>query len=66
VLKEAQAHKKRWPKTFFVPAELPVQFLAEEAERLGVEVVRVAEEELLVYIDDAREGLAEYFGDRGV
>jgi hypothetical protein len=65
VLKEAQAHKKRWPKTFFVPAELPAQFLAEEAERLGIEVVRVAEEELLPFVSEALEGFAEHFGDRG-
>ena len=65
LLKEGQAHKKRWPKTLFVPKEQSAQFLAEEAERLGIEVVRVAEEELLPFISEAREGFMERFGGQG-
>lgn len=65
VLKEGQAHKKRWPKTLLVPAAQPAHFLAAEAERLGIEVVRVAEEELLPFISEAREGFIEHFGSRG-
>ena len=28
LLKQGHAHKKQWPKTLFVPAEQPAQFLA--------------------------------------
>ena len=62
LLKEGQAHKKRWPKTLFVTTEQPAQFLVAEAERLGIDVVRVAEEQLSPFIDEVREGFWEHFG----
>jgi len=66
LLKEGQAHKKRWPKTLFLVTEQPAQFLVTEAERLGIEVVRVAEEQLSAFIDEVREGFWEHFGGQGV
>jgi hypothetical protein len=65
LLKEGQAHKKRWPKTLFVAAEQPAQFLVAEAERLGIDAVRVAEEQLSAFIDEVREGFWEHLGGRG-
>lgn len=62
LLKEGKAHKKQLPKTLFVPIELPVQFLVSEAERIGIEVVRVEEYQLLVFIGEARKGFREHFG----
>lgn len=64
LLRQGQAHKKRWPKTLLVPTEQPAQLLVAEAERLGIGVIRVAEEELLLLISEAREGFRERFGGR--
>lgn len=66
LLKLGHAHKKQWPKTLFVPTEQRAQFLAAEAERLGVRVVRVEEDQLLLFIGEAREGFRERFGGAGV
>lgn len=65
LLKEGQAHKKRWPKTLFVPTEQPAQFLMAEAERLGIDVVRIPAEQLLPFIGEAQQGFRERFGHRG-
>ncbi|MCL5736675.1 MAG: hypothetical protein M1274_14030 [Actinobacteria bacterium] len=65
LLKEAQAHKKRWPKTLFVPTEQPARFLVVEAERLGIDVVRTAQEGLWPFIGEAKEHFRERFGNRG-
>ena len=65
LLKEGHAHKKRWPKTLFIPTEQPSRFLAEEAERLGIGVVRIAEEQLSPFIGEAKELFGERFGSRG-
>ena len=62
LLKKGQSHKKRWPKTLFVPTELAAQLLSAEAERLGVHVVRVPEDQLSAFIDEARQGFREHFG----
>lgn len=62
LLKLGQAHKKQWPKTLFVPSEQPATLLAAEAEGLGISVVRVAEDQLLPFIGEAREGFRERFG----
>ena len=66
LLKKGQSHKKRWPKTLFVPTELAAQFLSAEAERLGVPVVRVLEDQLSAFIDEARQGFREHFGGHAV
>ncbi len=65
LLQEGKAHKMQLPKTLFVPTELPAQSLVEEAERVGIEVVRVEEFQLLIFIGEAREGFKERFGGGG-
>jgi hypothetical protein len=65
LLKEGKAHKMQFPKTLFVPTELPAQFVVAEAERVGIEVVRVGEHQLLVFIGEARKGFGERFGGGG-
>ena len=65
LLNEGQAHKKRWPKSLFVPMEQAAQFLVAEAERLGIGVVRVAEERLSPFIGEAQERFRERFGSQG-
>ncbi|MHB1390116.1 MAG: hypothetical protein ACYCXF_02630 [Thermoleophilia bacterium] len=65
LLKQGQAHKKQLPKTLFVPTGQPAQFLVAEAQRQGIEVVRVEENQLLLFIGEAREGFRERFGSGG-
>ncbi len=65
LLKQGQAHKKQWPKTLFVSAKQPAQFLAAEAERLGIGVVRVAKDQLLLFVGDAKEEFRARFGSGG-
>jgi hypothetical protein len=62
LLKEGKAHKMQLPKTLFVPTELHAQFLVAEAERIGIEVVRVEEHQLLIFICEARAGFRKRFG----
>ncbi len=62
LLKQARAHKKKMPKTLFISAEQRATNLALEAERQKVVVVRVPEEELILFIGEAREGFKERFG----
>ena len=62
LLNEGRAHKMQFPRILFLPTELPAQFLAAEAERVGIDVVRVEEYQLLVFIDEARKAFREHFG----
>jgi len=66
LLKTAHAHKKEMPKTLFIPSDQPANNLALEAERQKVTVVRVSEDQLLLFIGEAREGFKERFGGRRV
>ncbi len=62
LLKDAQRHKHQMPKTLFVPREDVARRLTLEAAQQSIEVVRVPESELLIFIGEAREGFAERFG----
>ena len=66
LLKEAHAHKHEMPKTLFIPSEQTASNLVLEAERQKVTVVRVPENQLLLFIGDAREGFKERFGGGNV
>ena len=66
LLKKAQAHKRAMPKTLFIPSEQTANNLALEAERQKVNVVRVPEDELLIFIEDTREGFKERFSGGNV
>jgi hypothetical protein len=61
LLKEGQAHKQQLPKTLFIPSDQPAIILTAEAERQGITVVRVPEDQLLLFVGDAREGFKERF-----
>jgi len=62
LLREGQSHKQRWPKTLFLSADQPAQFLSKEAKRKGITVIRVAEDQLLVFTGEAKQGFRERFG----
>jgi hypothetical protein len=56
MLTAAWAKKGEFPKTLFMPAGRFPGTLKAEAERLGMAVITASEGQLLVFIDDAREG----------
>lgn len=62
LLEEGQSHKHAWPITLFVPNELSAPTLIAEAERLGIEVVRVEQSHLLPIIGEAKEDFKLHFG----
>jgi hypothetical protein len=66
LLKEAKAHKKKLPKTLFIPSGQFNTILPAEAERQGIAVVRVPEDQLLIFIAEARESFKERFGGGSV
>jgi hypothetical protein len=65
LLREGRSHKKQLPRTLFIPTEQQAQSLVNEAERSGINVVRVEEYQLLVFIGEARESFRERFGGGG-
>ena len=61
LLKNAQRHKQQLPKTLFVPREDVADLMTREATHQNIDVVRVPESELRIFIGEAREGFAERF-----
>ena len=61
LLKNGQRHNQHLPKTLFVPREERADLLTREATHQGIDVVRVPESELLIFIGEARQGFAEQF-----
>lgn len=53
-LKQEQEHKKRLPKTLYVPSEQPATFLAGEVEGMSIRIVRISENQLLPFIGEAK------------
>jgi len=66
LIKEAKAHKRQLPKTLFIPSGQFPSVLPAEAERQGIGIVRVPEDQLLMFIAEARESFTEHFGGGGV
>ncbi len=60
LLKGGYSRKQKFPKTLIISADLAADTLRIEAERHGIAVDRVPEEQLLVCISDAREGFKEH------
>ena len=65
LLEHGKSHKMQLPKILFVPTEQPARFLVAEAERVGIEVVRVEEYQLLIFISEAREAFRDHLGGSG-
>ena len=61
LLSSAQQHKQQLPTKLFIPSEDFSDSLTLEAEQQNIEVVRVPESEILVFIEEARQGFAERF-----
>jgi hypothetical protein len=62
LLKEAQAHKQQLPTTLFIPVDQPAKLMVLEAERQGIVVARVPNDQLEPFVGEAREGFKERFG----
>ena len=62
LLNEAYAHKRELPKTLFIPAGQLASNLAAEAQRKKITVVRVEEDQLVIFIGEARQTFKEHFG----
>jgi hypothetical protein len=62
LFKEAKTHKNELPKTLFVPSGQFNSILPAEAEGQGIAVVRVPEDQLLLFISEARESFKEHLG----
>ena len=62
LIKSGKSHKQQLPKTLYIPDKQAADVLCTEAERNGIAVVRVPEDQLLVFISEAREGLNEHIG----
>jgi hypothetical protein len=66
MLEEARAHEQALPTTLIIPSGQFDRILAVEAQRQGISVVRVPEDQLLVFIGPARELFKEHFGGDSV
>jgi len=62
LLKRSKSHKKQLPKNLFIAREMAADEFAREAERHEIEVVRVPQAELLVFVGEAQQGFQERFG----
>lgn len=63
LLEAGRRHKQELPKTLFVPEEDLAREMTREATEQGIEVVRVPERELAIFIREAREEFAKRFED---
>jgi hypothetical protein len=61
LLKNAKRHKQQLPKTLFVPSEDVADRMTHEATQQQIEVVRIPESEILIFIGEARQGFTEWF-----
>lgn len=62
LLKTGQSHKQQLPQTLFVAREETSDSITREAERQGIQVVKVPGRELLVFVSEARASFRERFG----
>jgi hypothetical protein len=64
LLKSARRHKQQLPQTLFVPTADVADQMTLEATQQKIEVVRVSERDLLIFIREARQGFADWL-ERG-
>lgn len=62
LLKKGKSHKNQLPKTLLLAREQAGGSIEREVERQKIMVVRVPENELLVFIGEARVGFRKRFG----
>lgn len=62
LLKKGKSHKNQLPKTLLLAREWSGDAIACEAERQNIEVLRVPEAELILFVGEAQQGFREQFG----
>jgi hypothetical protein len=60
LLKAGWEHKKQFPSTLFVPKGRLEDAVIPEAARRGISVISVEEDQLLLFIGEARQGFREF------
>lgn len=60
ILKKGHSHKMQYPKELMIPSHQMADKLCAEAQRCGIRVTRVAEDQLQLLIGEAREGFEEF------
>jgi len=60
LLMAAKSHKQHFPKKLIVSIDLTADILIEEADRLGIVAVRAREEDLSIFLREARDGFREH------
>jgi hypothetical protein len=65
MLTQGKKHKNQLPKTLFIPERQPAQQLRTEAESKGITVVQIPEDQLIIFIGEARAGFREHVGSGG-
>ncbi|WP_295587396.1 hypothetical protein [uncultured Lamprocystis sp.] len=63
ILNNGYGHKRQYPKELIIPGHQIANNLSIEAERCGIRVSRVPEDQLRLLIDEAREGFQEYISN---
>lgn len=66
LIKRSKSHKQQLPMTLYIPENLGADTLCTEAKRNSMAVVRVPEEQLRVFISEARQGFKEHIGGGSV
>ncbi len=61
-----KSHKQQFPGKLIIPTNQAADILRAEAERQGISVVRVPEEELAVFVHEARVGFQEHVSRGGL
>jgi hypothetical protein len=62
LLEEGRAHKQQLPTTLFIPSTMSATLLAVAAEHQGITVVRVPDDQLLLFVGEAKAGFRERIG----
>lgn len=62
LIQQGRSHKGQMARTLYVAEEQVAISLAQEAARAKIKVVTVPESELLLFIEEARDGFKERFG----
>jgi len=60
LLKAGYSHQQQYPKMIFIPTSQPANILSAEADLQGIDVVRIPEDELLVFTGEARQSFQEH------
>ena len=64
LLNMGRKHKQDLPEILFIPQKQIANILAREATQRGIEVRRVSDSDLLVFIREARDGFEDHLAAR--